>query len=281
MRYFFDTITTKAYWQYSLLSKEGLKTIFAVFGLAFLLAQSLDFFNIVDAEQFGVEHFIALVALSFTISFWEKRPVTSITVRSASKDYYVEVRVGDLLEADGAIVISSNEYYESDVAGGKISKDSLQGQFTLNYFAGNQTELSKKISEELATLGLQAPFPMGTVIQIPTHGKIFYFLSMAHLNESGNAYTSYDDLKASLKGLWHYVSTEGELQELSLPVLGTGRGRLKMSREEVVSIMVNSFKEASRDRKLTEHLTIYIREADARNFGVNLWELKDRIAKIL
>ena len=45
MKYFFDTITSPAYWRYVLFSRVGLQTVLATFGGIWLLVESLDFFG--------------------------------------------------------------------------------------------------------------------------------------------------------------------------------------------------------------------------------------------
>ncbi|MFT4780036.1 MAG: hypothetical protein ACI923_002579 [Flavobacteriales bacterium] len=55
---------------------------------------------------------------------------------------------------------------------------------------------------------------------------------MPVLGENGNASSTVTDLKNALEGLWEYVRNNDELQELAVPVIGTGRGRIKMTRKK-------------------------------------------------
>jgi hypothetical protein len=55
---------------------------------------------------------------------------------------------------------------------------------------------------------------------------------MAAQGENGNASSTVTDIKNALEGLWEYVRNSGELQELTVPVIGTGRGRIKMTRKK-------------------------------------------------
>ncbi|SDI42037.1 macro domain-containing protein [Natribacillus halophilus] len=126
-----------------------------------------------------------------------------------------------------------------------LSPQSLQGQFTSHYFTGSQSELIAKINEGLSRLGEASPYSMGTTIPINTHGKTFYFTVMADLNKEGNAFTTVENVKQAMNGLWSRVRTAGELQELAVPLIGTGRGRLQMSRKRMISLIARSFEEAS------------------------------------
>lgn len=281
MKYFLDTILSKAYWQYVLLSRSGFESVLAIFGLFYLLVESLDFFRVYTRDQYASYAFLIFFALSIVASILIRRPIKSISIPISGHDFGVEVRIANLFDVGGAIMISTNTKFETDVAGGKIAPDSLQGQFTARYFTGSQNELIAKISDGLSKLDGTAPFPMGTTVPITTHGKMFYFTAMADLNEQGNASTTLEDVKKALDGLWRHVRDAGELQELAVPAIGTGRGRLKQSRKRMIAVIAESFLKASEKNRFTDKLVIVIRPEDASNFGVNLYDIKDHLNQVL
>ena len=248
MTYFYNSITSKAYWRY-IFSKVGFKSILAIFGAIWLIIETLDFFKVYTRDQYGTYAFFIFIAISILISILLRRPIKLITIALPAQDINVEVRIVDLFEVSGAAMISSNTLFEADVAGGRIAVDSLQGQFTARYFTGNQIELIESINEELAATNLTSPYPMGTTIPIHTHGKTFYFTAMAEIGNGGNASSSISDIKSALNGLWNYVRVNGELQELAVPVVGTGRGRLQMPRKKMIALIAESFVKASIQNK--------------------------------
>ncbi len=280
MKYFISSITSKAYCRY-IFSQSGLKSILAIFGLIWLIIESLDFFNVYTRDQYGSYAFFIFIAISTVISILLRRPIKSISVSFPEYDFCVEVRITDLFDVNGATMISSNTIFEADVAGGKISVDSLQGQFTAKYYTGNQSKLIKEINEELKSIDSSSPYPMGTTIPIHTHGKTFYLTAMAKLGENGNTSSTIADIKSALDGLWNYVRTSGELQELAVPVIGTGRGRLKTSRKKMIAMIAESFVKASTNDKFTDKLIITIRPEDAESFGINLYDIKDHLKHVL
>lgn len=280
MKYFFETIFSKTYWQYVLLSRTGAESILSIFGLFYLLVESLDFFNVYTRDKYSSYAFLIFIFLSVVISIIIRRPIKSILIEFHKQDFSIEVKIADLFTVSGAIMISTNTKFEADVAGGKIAPDSLQGQFTARYFTGNQNELIAKIREGLRKIGGSAPFPMGTIIPITTHGKTFYFTSMADLNEKGNAITNLENVRLALDGLWKHVREAGELQELAVPVIGTGRGRLQQTRKKMVALIAESFVKASEQGKFTNKLVIVIRPEDASNFGINLYDIKDFLNQV-
>lgn len=280
MKYFLNSITSKAYWKY-IFSFEGFKSILAIFGSIWLIIETLDFFNVYTRNQYGSYAFFIFILLSIIISILLRRPIKSISISFSEYDFGIEVRIIDLFELSGATMISSNSIFESDVAGGKIAIDSLQGQFTAKYFTGNQTELIDKIGEQTKEIGSNSPYPMGTTIPIHTHGKTFYFTAMSTIGPGGNASSSISDIKNALSGLWSYVRENGELQELAVPVVGTGRGRVQISRKKMIALIAESFVKASKENKFTDKLIITIRPKDAENFGTNLYDIKDHLIHVL
>jgi hypothetical protein len=280
MRYFFNSILSKAYWRY-IFSLEGVKSILAIFGAIWLVVETLDFFKIYTRDQYSSYAFFVFMVISTLISILLKRPIKSISIRFPEYDLIIEIRVADLFGISGATMISTNTIFETDVAGGKIAVDSLQGQFTAKYYTGNQTELVKEISEELKTLGGTSPYPIGTTIPIHTHGKTFYFTAMSEIGEGGNASSSISQIQDALKGLWDYVRRKGELIELAVPIIGTGRGRVKISRKKMIALIAESFLKATVQGKFSNKLIIAIRPEDARNFGINLYDIKDHLMHVL
>lgn len=281
MRYLCNIISSKAYWQYTLLSRAGVELAFAFYGGLYLIVQSLDFFGLYTKDKYASYTFILILVISVALTIATRRPITRFCIKIPKIDIHIEVKIANLFDSSGSIMISTNTKFEMDVAGGKIAPDSLQGQFTARFFNGNQPKLINEISAELTKINGSAPYPMGTTIPIITHGKTFYFTAMSEFNTQGNASTTIDDLMNALNGLWTYVRNSGELQELSIPVIGTGRGRIKISRKKMVALIAESFVKASEQNKFTDKLSIIIRPEDARNFEVNLYDIKDNLNHVL
>lgn len=281
MRYFIESVTSNAYWRYVLLSKSGVMALLAVYGAFWLVVETLDFFKVYTRDEYGPYAFLIFLAMSVVVSVYFRRPTTSVCVAFPNSDFSVEVRIADIFEARGAVMISTNTVFEADVAGGKIAPGSLQGQFTARYFTGDQKTLIDQIRKGVKAIGGSPPFPMGTTVPISTHGKTFYFTAMAELNEQGNASTTTENVGLAMEGLWNHVREAGELQELAVPVVGTGRGRLSVSRKKMIGQIASSFVRASLQKKFADRLVIVVRPEDARRFEVNLYDIKDHLVQLL
>lgn len=280
MRYFMNTMGSRAYWRYVLVSRTGIQTVLSIFGALWLVIECLDFFRIYTRDQYGSYAFFLVLGFSMLATIAFRRPIRSIEVRFHEHDFCLEVRIGDIFDASGAVVICTNTRFEFDVAGGKIATQSLQGQFTAKYFTGDQNTLIGLVNERLQ--GIQGPpFPLGSTIALSTHGKTFYFVAMAELNEQGNAFTTPQGVDQAMKGLWDSVRASGELQELVVPVIGTARGRLNVTRKKMIEKISESFVNASMDQKFTDRLVIMVHPNDAERFQVNLYEIKDHLSHTL
>lgn len=264
-----------------LFSASGARSILSIFGAIYLLVEILDFFKVYTQDRYGAFGFLIFLCVAVIVSISVRRPIKFIQLSFPHKDYCVEVRIGDIFDSIGAIMISTNSSYEADVASGKISPSSLQGQFTARFFTGNQNALIEEIEGQLRLAGGRRPYPMGTTMPITTHGKTFYFTVMSTLNQNGNASSTLADVKDALAGLWTYVRNAGELQELAVPLVGTGRGRLNMPRKKMIELIAESFVLASSEGKFTDKLVIFVRPEDAQRFQVNLYDVKDHLQQSL
>ncbi|MEM1193709.1 MAG: macro domain-containing protein [Pseudomonadota bacterium] len=290
MSYLWDSIRTAAYWRFAVFSRRGMQSVLAWFGGIFLVVQMLDFFGIYTEDRYSEYGFIAVIAVALIATIVFRRPTQSITYRLPQKDCAIDVAIGDILDAPGAVVISTNTTFDTDIADGVISRDSLQGQFTGRFFAGAQAGLDEVLDQSLANCpyedtgqrnGKRKRFPIGTIATVTTHGRTFYFVTMANLNDQGNAQSSPQEIETALKSLWQHVKETGELQDLAVPLIGTGRGGLKLPRPKMIERIAQSFVDASKNGVFTPRLRIVVHPSDARNFEVNLWEVRDDLGRAL
>jgi len=55
---------------------------------------------------------------------------------------------------------------------------------------------------------------------------------MSFLDSNGTAYSDQKMLDQALEGLWKNVATKAELDDIAIPLIGTGRGRVALSRKK-------------------------------------------------
>jgi len=284
LKYFWQSIRTRSYWKYALLSIDGIKTFFAVLGAVWLLFEMMDFFKIFNRETLPSYSIIVLMFISILIVIITRPPVSKIVYKHSSQDLQIEVRIGDLFAVKGQKVISTNTTFDTDIANGVIAANSLQGQFTNKYFPQQINVLDQKLDQDLVNVpsiqhqkikGKDKKYPMGTTVRIDIATEIFYLLAMSDLNYNNTAQTTLENVLTSTEELWNFIITKGENEPIVLPLIGTGRGRITTNRKRLIARIAQSFTKASEQQIFSSKLVIVINPPDAENFNINLFEVKD------
>lgn len=282
------TYTTWSYWRYALFSWSPVKRLLAVVGAAYLMLEVFDFFSVLKREDHSKWTLAGILVGAVIVVLYTVRPVRSIAYKPPNRDLCFRVRIADILNCEGEVVISTNTTFDTDMASGLIATNSLQGQFAQKFFGGRTDELDRLITGSLRGVqelpdkavspGKSKRYPVGTVAKVSTHGRNFYLLAMAELNEQGNAQSSVALIDDALKGLWNFMASKGELGELVVPLLGMGRGRVSLPRKRIIERIAQSFAYASGDRRFAHTLTIVIHRSDAERYNLNLFEIRDYLA---
>src|SRR5690348_16863790 len=113
VRYFWETIKSWTYWRYVLFSFPGMRSLLAIYGAIYLLVESLDFFNVYTKSKYAACAFLIFIVLSAVLAIVSRRPIRKISIKLPQKDVVIEVRIGDLFDVTGAIMISTNTVFES------------------------------------------------------------------------------------------------------------------------------------------------------------------------
>jgi hypothetical protein len=288
--YFFRSIATVSFWRYALFSAQAIAKILATLGALYLLMEIMDFLGIYTKDRYSQFAIVPLLVVAVGYVVVTRRPVTKISYHLPNKDYRIAVRIGDVFDGEADVVVSSNTTFDTDMAHGLIDTDSVQGQVATRFFGSNTSEIDQQLDAELTSVpfterpdapGKKREYPIGTVARVKGYGRTFYFVAMARLNDSGTASTTVRDVEDSLSTLWVFIRDFGELREIAIPLVGTGRGRIGFSRKKMVERIAQSFADASRDAVFSNRLSIVIRPEDAENFGVNLYEIRDYLVQSL
>lgn len=285
MKYLLISIFTLSYWRYALFSVVGMGRVLAITGALYLMLEMLDFFRMYTRDEYSAYGFFVVLGVAVIMAVVSRRPVSRIKYKIPKKDFEFEVLIGDLLDTPANnIVISTNTTFDTDISSGLISPESIQGKFTNKFFSGNTQELDRQIDASLAGVqyekitigkGKKKLYPVGTVAKVQAHGKTFYLTAMANMNETGTANSNAKMLDEALENLWDYIATNGELADTAIALIGTGRGRVRLSRKKIAERIAQSFADASADRVFSNKLTIAVFPPDADRFGVNLFEIRD------
>ncbi|MHB8884699.1 MAG: macro domain-containing protein [Methylovirgula sp.] len=250
----------------------------------------LDFLGIYTRSEYSRYAIFPLLMFAIVYVVITRRPITRVSYKLPNKDYVVEVRIGDVFDGKNDVVVSTNTTFDTSMADGLIATDSLQGQVATRFFQSNTHEIDEQLDLDLAKVGgtqrADAPgkklsYPIGTVARTKADGRTFYFVAMSRLSSDGTASASPRDVEDALASLWTFILNHGELRNLSVPLMGTGRGRTGFPRKKMVERIAQSFADGSKDRIFSNRLSIVVRPQDAENFGVNLYEIRDYLVQSL
>ena len=289
MGYSLRSLRTFSFWRYALFSGEAFMALLAAVGGLYLLMEILDFLSIYTKDRYGKFAIFPMLAAAVLVVLFTRRPVSKVSYKVPGKDCRIDVKIADLFAEPCDIVVSTSTTFDTDIASGLINKDSLQGQLAMQLFDGKTAEIDRQLTAALKSVpytdwpeapGKKRAYPIGTVapVKIPG-GRTFYFVAMSRLNEKGNASSSLRDIDEALEKVWEYVAERGELRDIAIPLMGTGRGRIKVPRKKMVERIAQSFADASHDRVFSPRLVVVIRPQDAESFSVNLFEVKDYLVR--
>lgn len=288
MNYFLRSIATLSFWRYALISTQALAKVFAAVGFQYAIMEMADFFSIYTKDKYSHYAIVAMVAFAIIWVVASRRPITRFTYKVPRRDFAIKVRIGDLFDGNNDVVVSTNTTFDTDMASGLIDTDSIQGQVATRFFNANTVEIDRQLGLELAkaqgtirtdALGKQTEYPIGTVARVKSHNRTFYFVAMSRLNAQGTAGATPREIDDALEATWNFIRTSGSIRDLSIPLMGTGRGRTGVPRKKMVERIAQSFADGSKNQVFSNRLSIVIRSQDADNFGVNLYEIRDYLVQ--
>ena len=216
------------------------------------------------------------------------RKMLSVIQGLEGADVSIEIRVGDIFKMEGAFIISTNTTFDTDMSYNPrisdshlIHPDSLQGQFTKRYYDKVEhldLELEDALKNEEPTtveesIGKSQCYEIGTVVKVHPRGQVAYLVAIADMDKNGKVSSHPEDVLKSLAKLWHYIRKQGGYDPLVIPVLGTGRARILVKREQMVSEIIRSFIAACAEEQFCEKLTVVISEDDYRKHNIDLQSL--------
>lgn len=288
MKYFFKSIITFSFWRYALLSGDAVAKFFAIVGVQYALMDMADFFSLYTKDKYSQYAIFVMITIAVLWVIVTRRPITRFLHKVPGKDFDIEVRISDLFEGTNDVVVSTNTTFDTDMAGGLIDTDSVQGQVATRFFNANTVEIDRQLNLDLNTAqgtqranapGKKLEYPIGTVARVKDNNRTFYFVAMSRLNAQGNAGATPREIEDALEATWTFVRTHGNLRNLSIPLMGTGRGRTGIPRKKMVERIAQSFVDGSKNHTFSNRLSIAIRPEDADNFSVNLYQIRDYLVQ--
>lgn len=259
---------------------EWASSIVWSFGLLWLIVEIMGFFG----ESWANDHIKPLwwffLVAGIIIALIRNFPKTSFLCKIDDKDTSVEIRIESIFDAHETIIVGINTTFDTAMEDGTISPTSIQGKFT-NEYCASVTELDQKLSvclqnEPSKQLTLQEKpygkmkrYPIGTVAKIDCHSRMAYFIAITHMGRDKKAYSSVQNIMDALPNLWAFVRSHGELEDICMPIIGSGYARIPTNKETLVREILRSFVAACSEEKLCGKFTLFIHPNDVRDGMIN------------
>jgi len=272
-------IFSSLYWKMNY--QKIASSFFTLLGTYWLIIELLDYFFGNEALDKYKNFWIVIVA-SVAVSVLMNLQKLTYSYFIKDKDIKIKLVIGDIFKQHGDIVIATNTTFDTTMENDFISKHSIQGKLFLKYYSkiehlDKDIECALKEVEPVEILDRKHSkckrYEIGTTIKLKHNDFKSYWLALSDVNEFGKPFSSFSGLQSSLESLWSFMSTNGHMDRLVLPILGSGRSSLNESREKILKEIIYSFVSFSRERKITEELVICISPNDYVNKKIDLCEI--------
>ncbi|MEG0593904.1 MAG: DUF6430 domain-containing protein [Christensenella sp.] len=228
-----------------------------------------------------ISAFLLLSAISYIIIGNLFSSLVNLSIRNTS----VSIGCGDVFNSSGLRVIGCDTHFDTRVDDVVISKKSLHGKLILEH--GNKDEIETIITNEANKLGLQKnndgsyDFPLGTIIRYDSSvdNYTYLMLAMTELNGQHEAHTNMAKFELMLMKMWGEISRVYALNNVVLPVLGTGISRFDdgpKDKEDLLRCMLCTLNSSGVSLKSKVAILIY---GDTKD--IPLYEYKDMFHTIL
>jgi hypothetical protein len=244
----------------------------AVLGGLWLIVEPAGLF-FPHAFKWGWRGYLALVLASGVAAIIRARPRDAVIRALPPTDVTVAVRVGDVLDQDGDVIVGANDTFDTRFEDDVISPASVQGQLLAGVFGGDCAEFDGQISHSLANVagtedadkqfGKRVRYPIGTVA-VARRGNTRYFLpAFARMSAALPAHVgaTIEDLQVALACTWRAINMAGQREPVHAPVVGSHLARLGVSRTLLAQMIILSFIAATRSGGPSS-LTVWIAPQD-------------------
>jgi len=272
---------------FSQLKKVGFKRLSSSFvsnfGLLWLLIEPGALF-FPEKLNFGWVGYLWLTIIAMAIAFIQRFPHLSSCRTLSSPDSAIEIKVGDLFDRQGHLVIGFNDVFDTEL-GEIIKPSSVQGQFLKLIYGSDRQHLDTDIEfalqdhhhlriEELnKRSGKVWRYPIGTTITLGSHDKRYFLTAYGYMNNDMTVQSNADYIWQSLSKLWQEIRLKGHSIDVSISVVGADLARTGLPRMALAKLIITSFIVASKEKFVTRKLTVMIYPKDVES--IDLYELEE------
>ena len=263
-----------------LLWKDSTNMAFAILaGIETLLAVSA-----ISLEKFWGDYswiikllfIIGIFLIIDIVIFIIKRHLAKDGISLSIRGIKVNIRKGDIFEANGWKVIAFNEYFDTQVDDIIIAHNTLNGKFIDDYVT-DINELNHVISAETddstsfkrRTRNNRIIYPLGRIIRY----KDYMLLAFTHF-DNNQAHLTQKDYENCLRVMWAEISRTYANRPIFIPLLGSGITRFDgtphKSNFDLLRCMLCTLRTSGVN--INQPITILLTEETMRS--INIYEIK-------
>lgn len=273
-------------WQGVSFLKIG-NSLLSVFGVLWLIVEILAFFNKQEFANDLKSFWWVFLIIGVCLIIYQNWPKHFYSYKVNNRDVSISIQLGDIFKSSGALIVPVNNRLDVD-NNGIVSRSSSILKFLIDIvYKGVGSHLKTDINaklldskdwyEKFIIKANPHEYKIGTVVPVFRDEKQYYLLCNTTLNDQNRSKCTPDDLRNSLVELWAFLAHCGSKDNLVIPIIGTGRGRLTITREEVIKEIVLSFLASLSADNFCEQLTICIHPYDIKKYNLNIEKISDFI----
>ena len=260
-----------------------LKDALSVIGAFGVIVTMTSFFDQLKSINDILKSSLSLLTVLVIAVIWgvvNNRPRTRFEYRLDNKDIRMQLVIGDILGEHGSVIVPINNEFDVSLGGSVVRSGSIKAQVIEKFFNGDSKELGDKLKNKLKNNiynGLKdgTCYKIGTTVTVEQGDKKFYFSANSRKINKSRVMADEEDLVPTLSGIWEYLANYGAKENIVIPLLGTGNGRLGKPRGEVFKDIVRSFVASCSEKSYCEKLTIVIRPEDVEQYEIDIEELNE------
>lgn len=206
-------------------------------------------------------------------------PKSSYCFPIPNRDSKVEIELKNIFKIKGSIIITINNHFNVNPGGNVVDSTSMLAQFIKDYYDNKPDTLQNEITAELtkshySTFKINATeYKIGTVVPVKAKSKQFYILANTTLNQQNRSTATKEGLELALNELWTYLSEHSGKENFIIPIIGTGRGRIPMKREDVFKEILLSFLASCSDKNYANKLIVCVGPHDIKEHKIDIEHL--------
>lgn len=252
------------------------------FGLLWLFIEPAGLF-LPEKLDWGWRGYVGLALLSLLCAIFSNVPERSVCASLSSPDSTIELKVGDLFDEPGHIVIGVNDVFDTEL-GDVIKPSSIQGQLLTRIYHSDHQRLEADINTAVGHLTIEAKkdlgkkkgknvrYPIGTTIALGHSHKRYFLNAYGRMGNDLKVKSTADDVWNSLSCLWNELRLKGHGLEVAIPIIGSDLARTNLPRMALIKLIVISFIAASKEGFVTRKLTVVVHPKDLES--VDFYSLK-------